>query len=105
TLRTWNRDHTVRIKPQTVGIAKPGCQYISPLPVGRDSHESLIARDGVEVAVPIPLQATDIVMPRRRRFEGVAEALVEVGLTIAVDLAKSSELIPALDEDRIAIDE
>ena len=86
------------------GPGRRGCGSRSPAtstdrPSARDPQQPLLARGGVEAARGVALEAADEVVAGGRGLVGVADALVEVGLAVAVEVVQPGDLVAAEDVD------
>ena len=81
-----------------------GGEDVDLLAVGRDPDEALLAGDGVEVALGVALEAADEVVAGGGGDVGVADALVEVGLAVAVEVVESGDLVAPQHVDGVVRD-
>src|SRR5207248_1915344 len=95
-----DRDHSTRCKTQTVGIAKTRGQHKGRLAVGRDPEKPLLARDRVEPALAVALEARDEIVAGGRRLVGIAHALIKISLSIAVEVVQPRDLVATQDVDQ-----
>ena len=91
-------------RPRPSGLRKPVASDIDVLAVGRDPQEALLARGRVEVAGGIALEAADEVVTGGRGVVGVADAFVEVGLAVAVQIVQPGDLVAAENVDQTVDD-
>ena len=81
--------------PRPSGLRKPVADDLVRAAVGRDPQQAPLARGGVEAAGGIALEAADEVVAARRRWIGIGEAFVKIGLAVAVQVVQPRDLIAA----------
>ncbi len=94
-LRVGDRDGAVGSKAQAVRVAKAGRQHLDRAAVGGEPQETLLARGGVEPPRGIALETAYKVVAPRRSFLRVGETLVEIGLTVMIEVVEPRDLIAA----------
>ena len=87
---------------EAVGIAKAGRHDFVRAAVGRDPQQPRLARGRVETAGGVALEAADEVVAAGRRRVGVGEALIKIGLAVAIQVVQPRDLVAA-EHIRLAV--
>ena len=98
-------DRAVGAEAEAVGVPEAGGEGLDPPAVRRDPDQPLLAGGGVEPALAVALEAADEVVAGGRGQIGVADALVEVGLAVAVEVDQPGDLVATQDVDLPARDD
>ena len=90
-----DRQRAVGGQAKAVGIAKTGRHDIVRTAIGRNPQQSRLARGGVEATGGVALQAADEVVAARRCRVGIGEALIKIGLAVAIQVVQPCDLVAA----------
>ena len=80
-------------RPSPSGLRKPVANTSTCRPSAGDADQSLLARRRVEPPLAVALQPADKIVAAGRREHAIREALVVVGLAVAVQIVQARDLI------------
>ena len=92
------REHelTVGCHAEAIGITYTSRQDFDLVGLAQ-SQDALVARCSVETTLRIGIESNDEIMPAGRCGHGVVHAFIEIGLTIAVEVMQTGDLIAPED--------